>query len=69
MERIVFLERDSVGAEFRRPALAHEWVEYAESTQGQLVERLRGATVLIAWIIAVVSGRWSVVRRLLAVAA
>ena len=48
MERIVFLERDSIGAEFRRPALAHEWVEYAESTQGQLVERLRGATVLIA---------------------
>src|SRR5919112_3772212 len=48
MERIVFLERESVDAEFRRPAFAHEWVEYAESTQGQLVERLRGATVLIA---------------------
>jgi len=48
MERIVFLERDSVDAEFRRPAFAHEWVEYAESAQGQLVERLRGATVLIA---------------------
>jgi glycerate dehydrogenase len=48
MERIVFLERESVDAEFRRPALAHEWVEYAESEQAQLVERLRGATVLIA---------------------
>jgi glycerate dehydrogenase len=48
MERIVFLERGSVGAEFRRPAFAHEWVEYAESEQGQLVGRLRGATVLIA---------------------
>ncbi len=48
MERIVFLERESVDAEFRRPSFAHEWVEYAESEQGQLVERLRGATVLIA---------------------
>lgn len=48
MERIVFLERKSVGAEFRRPAFAHEWVEYAESEQPQVVERLRGATVLIA---------------------
>ena len=48
MERIVFLERESVDAEFRRPALAHEWTEYAQSSQGQLVERLRGATVLIA---------------------
>jgi glycerate dehydrogenase len=48
MERIVFLERESVDAEFRRPAFAHEWVEYAESTQEQSVERLRGATVLIA---------------------
>jgi glycerate dehydrogenase len=48
MERIVFLERESVDAEFRRPAFAHEWVEYAESRQEQSVERLRGATVLIA---------------------
>ncbi|HEY9284519.1 MAG TPA: D-2-hydroxyacid dehydrogenase [Pyrinomonadaceae bacterium] len=48
MERIVFLERGSVDAEFRRPAFAHEWVEYAESRQEQSVERLRGATVLIA---------------------
>src|SRR5918998_3722356 len=48
MERIVFLERRSVEAEFRRPAFAHEWAEYAESRQEQLVERLKGATVLIA---------------------
>ena len=48
MERIVFLERESVDAEFRRPAFAHEWVEYAESRQEQSVERLRGATVLVA---------------------
>ena len=48
MHRIVFLERQSVNAEFRRPAFPHEWVEYAESEQGQVVERLRGASVLIA---------------------
>ena len=48
MERIVIPERGSVDAEFRRPSFAHEWVEYAETEQGQLVERARGATVLIA---------------------
>jgi glycerate dehydrogenase len=48
MERIVFLERESVEAQFRRPSFAHEWVEYAESEQSQLVGRLRGATALIA---------------------
>ena len=48
MHRIVFLERDSVNAEFRRPRFPHEWVEYAESEQRQVVERLRGATILIA---------------------
>ncbi|MCA1630401.1 MAG: D-2-hydroxyacid dehydrogenase [Acidobacteria bacterium] len=47
MERIVFLERSSVGAEVRRPAFAHEWREYAESGQEQAVERLEGATVAI----------------------
>lgn len=48
MHRIVFPERESVNAEFRRPRFPHEWVEYADSEQSQLVERLRGATVLIA---------------------
>ena len=48
MHRIVFLERDSVRADFRRPSFPHEWVEYAESEQDQVVERLRGATILIA---------------------
>ncbi|HVG30731.1 MAG TPA: D-2-hydroxyacid dehydrogenase [Pyrinomonadaceae bacterium] len=47
MERIVFLERNSVGARVRRPSFAHEWREYAESRQEQAVERLGGATVAI----------------------
>ncbi|MDT7605121.1 MAG: glycerate dehydrogenase [Acidobacteriota bacterium] len=47
MHRIVFLERNSVDAEVRRPAFAHEWREYAESTQEQAVERLQSATIAI----------------------
>jgi glycerate dehydrogenase len=47
MERIVFLERNSVGAQVRRPEFAHEWREYAESRQEQAVKRLEGATVAI----------------------
>src|SRR5947209_13602307 len=48
MERIVFLERDTVQAEFRRPNFDHEWVEYPESAQHQVVDRLRGATIVIS---------------------
>jgi glycerate dehydrogenase len=47
MQRIVFLERSSVDAQVRRPAFAHEWREFAESTQEQTVERLRDATIAI----------------------
>ncbi|HEX8162315.1 MAG TPA: D-2-hydroxyacid dehydrogenase [Pyrinomonadaceae bacterium] len=47
MERIVFLERNSVGARVRRPEFEHEWVEFAESKQEQAVERLGGATIAI----------------------
>ncbi|MDT7542503.1 MAG: glycerate dehydrogenase [Acidobacteriota bacterium] len=47
MERIVFLERKSVDAQVRRPAFAHEWREYAESEQANVVERLEGASIAI----------------------
>jgi glycerate dehydrogenase len=47
MDRIVFLERNSVGARVRRPSFAHEWREYAESRQEQAVERLESATIAI----------------------
>jgi len=47
MQRIVYLERDSVIAEVRRPAFAHEWTEYASTTPGQVIERLAGATIAI----------------------
>ena len=47
MECIVFLERNTVQANFRRPDFDHEWIEYGESLSDQVVERLRGATIVI----------------------
>jgi glycerate dehydrogenase len=48
MERIVFLERNTIAAEFRHPDFAHEWIEFAESSQDQVVERLQGASIAIS---------------------
>ena len=45
--RIVQLESESLIAAVRRPAFAHEWVEYPGTQHGQVVERLHGATVAI----------------------
>src|SRR5918912_746293 len=47
MERIVFLERDTFKANFRRPAFEHEWKEYARTAPEEVVERLREATIAI----------------------
>src|SRR5215213_2038738 len=47
MERIVFLERDTFIADFRRPAFEHEWTEYAKTSAEEVVERLRDATIAI----------------------
>jgi glycerate dehydrogenase len=47
MERIVFLERNTIAAKFRRPSCAHEWIEFGESFQDQVVARLRRATIAI----------------------
>jgi len=48
MERIVFLERNTIQADFRRPNFDHEWIEYGETFSEQVVERLRGATIVIS---------------------
>lgn len=48
MERIVFLERNTVQASFRRPDFDHEWIEYGESLPEQVLDRLRGATIVIS---------------------
>ena len=48
MERIVFLERNTVHAGFRRPDFDHEWIEYGESRADQVADRLSGATIVIS---------------------
>lgn len=48
MERIVFIERNTIQANFRRPNFDHEWIEYAESTAEQVPERIHDATVIIS---------------------
>jgi glycerate dehydrogenase len=48
MERIVFIERNTIKANFRRPSFDHEWVEYPESFPDQVVERIRDATIIIS---------------------
>jgi len=47
MQRIVQLEGESLIADIRRPAFAHEWVEYPKTAPAQVVEHLAGATVAI----------------------
>lgn len=48
MERIVFLERNTIQAGFRRPNFDHEWIEYPETADDQVVERARDATIIIS---------------------
>lgn len=47
MQRIVYLERESIVANVRRPAFEHTWVEYPKTAPGEVVERLQGATIAI----------------------
>lgn len=48
MERIVFLERNTIQADFRRPDFNHEWTEYPETFADEVVERVRPATIVIS---------------------
>jgi glycerate dehydrogenase len=48
MQRIVFIERNTIQANFRRPEFEHEWVEYPESFAPQVAERIRDATIIIS---------------------
>ena len=47
MERLVFLDRQSLKAEVRRPAFAHQWEEHVHTPESAVAERLAGATVAI----------------------
>jgi glycerate dehydrogenase len=46
-QRVVFLDRASLPANVRRPRGADEYTEYPATTPGEVVVRLRGATVAI----------------------
>lgn len=48
MERIVFLERNTIQADFRRPSFDHEWIEYPETIAEQVIERALPATIIIS---------------------
>lgn len=47
--KIVFLDRDTISPQtrVRRPAFAHEWVEYPRTTPAEVAERLRDADITI----------------------
>jgi len=47
MQRIVYLERASVIADVRRPAFAHDWIEYPSTRPEQVVDRLQGCSIAI----------------------
>jgi glycerate dehydrogenase len=46
-QHIVFLDRSTLRAQLRRPAFAHTWQEHAVSVPGEVVERLRAASIAI----------------------
>lgn len=45
--RIVQLEGESLIADLRRPAFAHEWIEHPKSAVADVIERLAGADIAI----------------------
>jgi len=47
MERIVFLDRQSLKAEVRRPSFPHTWEEHEQTMESLVASRLAGATVAI----------------------
>jgi len=47
MEKIVFLERDTLKAELRRPSFEHVWLDYGKTRPEEVFERLEGATVAV----------------------
>ena len=47
MQRIVYLESESIIAKMRRPDFSHHWVEYRQTLQPQVAERLAEASIAI----------------------
>ena len=47
METIIFLDRNTLRADVRRPRFEHRWVEYEKTKPEEVVERLSDATIAI----------------------
>ena len=47
MEKIVFLERDTLTVEPRRPSFEHEWQDYGSTRPEEVFERLKDATIAV----------------------
>jgi glycerate dehydrogenase len=47
MHHIVFLDRDSLGANVRTPNFAHRWTDYPATDAADVAARLAGATIAI----------------------
>ena len=47
MQRIVFLDRQSLKAEVRKPAFAHLWEEHVQTSEQLVADRLADATIAI----------------------
>lgn len=47
MERIVFLDSSTLVANLRSPTFPHHWQEYAATASGEILERLKDATIAI----------------------
>lgn len=47
MDTVVFLDRDTLRADVRRPSFPHRWVEYPQTRAGEAAGRLAEATVCI----------------------
>ncbi|MBI5312213.1 MAG: D-2-hydroxyacid dehydrogenase [Methylocystis sp.] len=45
--KIVFLDRETLDANVRKPNFPHDYTEYAQTAPDQIVERLKGATICI----------------------
>ena len=47
MEKVVFLDRQSLNANVRKPSFDHEWEEYDQTLPNEVVTRLSGATIAL----------------------
>ena len=47
MQRIVFLDRESLPVPLRKSSFAHEWAEYDRTSPDEVASRLEGATIAI----------------------